>query len=90
MKKLVGLIVFLCALSFPLLAFTEEYNGRVVGVTDGDAFTLLVDGKRQIKVRLAEIDAPESKQPYGKRAKQEPSDLAFNKEARVRVQDIDR
>ena len=91
MKKPISLVVALCALLLlPLLAFTEEHNGRVVGVTDGDTLTLLVEGKRQIKVRLAEIDAPESRQPYGKRAKQELSDLAFNKEARVRVQDIDR
>lgn len=56
----------------------------------GHTHPLLVDGKRQIKVRLAEIDAPEGGQPYGNRAKQELSALTFNKEARVRVQDTDR
>lgn len=40
-------------------------------------------------MRLAEIDAPEGGQPYGHRAKQELSALAFNKEARGRVQDTD-
>jgi len=45
-----------------------------------------VEGKRQIKIRLVEIDGPESQQPYGKRAKQELSALAFNKEAQGRVQ----
>lgn len=91
MKKLIGLVVALGALFLvPLLGFTEEYNGRVVGVSDGDTLTLLVDGKRQVKVRLAEIDAPEGGQPYGNRSKQELSALAFNKEARVRVQDTDR
>lgn len=91
MKKRIGLVVFLGALLLlPLLGFTEEYNGRVVGITDGDTLTLLVDGKRQVKVRLAEIDAPEGAQPYGNRAKQELSALTFNKEARVRVQDTDR
>lgn len=91
MKKVIGLVVALGALLLlPLLAFPEEYNGRVVGVSDGDTLTLLVDGKRQVKVRLAEIDAPEGGQPYGNRSKQELSTLAFNKEARVRVQDTDR
>ena len=55
MKKLIGLVVALCTLFLlPLWGFTEEYNGRVVGVSDGDTLTLLVDGKRQVKVRLAE------------------------------------
>lgn len=41
-------------------------TGRVVSVQDGDTFTVLVD-RQQIKVRLADIDAPESKQPFGTR-----------------------
>ena len=55
--------------------------------------TLLVpDGAsfKQVRVRLAEIDTPESRQPYGERAKQALSDLAFGKQARVVVQDTDR
>ena len=39
----------------------------------GDSLTLLVpDGAsyRQVKVRLAKINTPESKQPYGERANQ--------------------
>lgn len=64
--------------------------GRVVGVTDGDTLTLLAAGTRQVRVRLADIDTPESGQPYGARAKQELSTLAFGKEARVDVQDTDK
>ena len=64
-------------------------NGRVVGVTDGDTLTLLVD-RVQFRIRLAQIDAPESNQPYGKRAKSALSALAFGKQARVEVVDIDR
>ncbi len=64
-------------------------KGRVVGVTDGDTLTLLVD-REQIRVRLAQIDAPESNQPYGKQAKAALSALAFGKPARVEVADIDR
>jgi len=55
--------------------------------------TLLVpDGAsyKQVKVRLGEIDTPESRQPYGNRARQALSDLAFNQQARVVVQDTDR
>ena len=62
--------------------------GRVVGVTDGDSLTLLVGGDT-VRVRLAQIDAPERRQPYGNRSKQALSDLAFGRDARVEVVDID-
>jgi hypothetical protein len=52
-------------------------------VPDGASF-------KQVRVRLAEIDTPESRQPYGNRARQALSDLAFNQQARVVVQDTDR
>jgi len=70
-------------------AETRALDGRVVGVTDGDTLTLLVD-REQIRIRLAQIDAPELKQPYGRRAKTALSALAFGKQARVEVVDIDR
>ena len=73
-----------------LPALAVEYTGRVVGISDGDTLTLLAPEKQPIKVRLGEIDAPESRQPYGTRARQALSDLAFGKEARVVVQDTDR
>lgn len=90
-RRTLWLYGFLALLAGPLLA--AEYAGRVVGVSDGDTLTLLVpDGVRfkQVKVRLGEIDTPESRQPYGERAKQALSDLAYNKQARVVVQDTDR
>ncbi|MFZ1326870.1 MAG: thermonuclease family protein [Candidatus Contendobacter sp.] len=69
-------------------ATAEELIGQVVGVTDGDTLTLLVPegtSYRQAKVRLAEIDAPESGQPYGQKAKQALSDLAYGKTAQIAV-----
>ncbi|SFM82049.1 thermonuclease family protein [Nitrosomonas communis] len=41
-------------------------------------------------MRLAEIDTPESAQPYGSRAKQELSRLVFGKTVSVKVHDTDR
>ena len=82
---------FLAVLAGPLVA--AELSGKVVGVHDGDTLTLLVpDGAsfKQVKVRLGEIDTPESKQPYGERAKQALSDLAFGKPARVVVETTDK
>ena len=85
---LFGLFIILTG---PLLA--AELTGKVVGISDGDTLTLLVpDGAsfKQVKVRLGEIDTPESRQPYGNRARQALSDLAFGKQARVVVQDTDK
>lgn len=89
---MVGLLLFVLA-AVVTTAQGAEYIGKVVGVSDGDTLTLLVpDGAsfKQVKVRLGEIDTPESKQPYGERAKQTLSDLAFGKQARVVVQDTDK
>jgi endonuclease YncB( thermonuclease family) len=45
-------------------AHAEPLTGRVVGISDGDTITVLVE-RQPIKVRLADIDAPESKQACG-------------------------
>ena len=82
---------------FPLLvllltssAFGGEISGKVIGIADGDTFTLLTTDKQQVKIRLAEIDAPESGQPYGNESKQALSDLIFGKDVRVVEQTTDR
>lgn len=64
-------------------------TGRVVAVRDGDSLVLLA-GRRSIDVRLAEIDAPERAQPWGRRSKQALSDLAFGKTVEAEVVDHDR
>ena len=56
---------------------------------DGDTLTVLID-RRQVKVRLADIDAPESKQTFGTRSRQSLAALCFNKEARLETQGKDR
>jgi micrococcal nuclease len=66
-------------------AKSEEDNPtvyKVIAIKDGDTFDLLVDGKEQT-VRLAHIDCPEKKQPYGKNAKQFASDLCFGKDVTI-------
>ncbi len=82
---------------FPLASITGStatasaatLDGRVVGVTDGDTIKLLLDGRQQYKIRLGEIDAPESGQPFGQSSKRMLSDLVFGKTVRVRVTGTD-
>lgn len=79
----------LLALTSPL-ALAADVSCKVVGISDGDTFTCLAAGNMQVKVRMAEIDTPESKQPYGTRSRQALSDLVFGKQVTLRVQDTDR
>jgi endonuclease YncB( thermonuclease family) len=72
------------------VASAETIRGRVVGITDGDTLTVLVEGRRQVRIRLAEIDTPERRQPYGDRSRQALSALVFRKPVRVIVVDTDR
>ena len=82
MMRVLGLLSLLLAVA-GLPAAADTLTGRVVGLHDGDTLTLLVAGNQQVKVRLAGIDAPELKQPYGQQAKQALSALAFGKTAQV-------
>jgi micrococcal nuclease len=79
-----GLLAALAAVADP----PTVLEGRVVGIADGDTLTLLVD-ERPVRIRLAQIDAPERGQPYGRRAKAALSGYAFGKPARVEVADVD-
>ena len=60
-----------------------ELTGVVVGITDGDTITVLDADKKQHKIRLAAIDAPERRQAFGAKSKQNLSDMAFGKDARL-------
>jgi micrococcal nuclease len=67
-----------------------EFQGKVVGVSDGDTITVLNAQKEQIKIRLEGIDAPESTQTNGQKAKQALSDLVFGKTVTVKKTGQDR
>jgi endonuclease YncB( thermonuclease family) len=70
-------------------AESHVLSGRIVGITDGDTLTLLV-GNEKVRIRLAQIDAPEPDQPYGTESTAALSALALHEQARVEVVDIDR
>ena len=62
---------------------------KVVSVHDGDTITVL-QNKQQIKVRLFGIDAPELKQPYGKKSKQFLANLIVGEVVEVEKNGKDR
>jgi len=77
-------------LLFTLSAQTETLEGKVVKIADGDTLTLLTSSNEQVKIRLAGIDTPEKKQPFGNKAKQALANLAFQKQALIEVEVKDR
>lgn len=66
-------------LLFPLSVSAVEWTGTVIGISDGDTLKVLNEQKQQVKIRLSEIDAPESSQEFGQQSKQSLSDLCFQK-----------
>lgn len=71
-------------------AVADTLTGRVVGVADGDTITVLDANRRQHKIRLGGIDAPEKAQPYGQRSKENLSRMVFGKNVRVEWDKRDR
>ncbi|RPE83799.1 endonuclease YncB(thermonuclease family) [Vespertiliibacter pulmonis] len=65
-------------------ANTRQIQCKVVGITDGDTLTCLKQST-QYKVRLLYIDAPESAQPFGNKAKQALAQLAFKKTVTLQI-----
>lgn len=63
--------------------------GPVVAVLDGDTVDVLVD-RKPVRVRLAEIDAPEKGQPFGTRSRQALASAVFRQQVTVRVSGNDR
>lgn len=66
------------------------FAALVIAVSDGDTLTALSDQRQQIKVRIAEIDAPERRQPFGAASKRSLSDLCFKVRAEIRPTTRDR
>ena len=56
---------------------------RVVGVHDGDTLTCLDENNQQQKVRMAEIDAPEIGQDFGKVSRDAMAGMVFGKTVEV-------
>lgn len=79
-------IIFITA---ALFIFSSAHAHKVIGISDGDTMTLLV-GNKPLKIRLANIDAPEKKQAFGQKSKESLSDICRNADATYDTQTIDR
>ena len=54
----------------PILLFSQTFTAKVIRVVDGDSVNVLrISDKEELRLRLYGIDAPETKQPYGRESK---------------------
>src|SRR5262245_48642850 len=67
----------------------HSFEAKVVKIADGDTITVLLD-KRQHRIRLEGIDAPEKGQAYGTKARQALADKIFDETVRVEWKKRDR
>ena len=64
-------------------AFAETIAGTVVSVIDGDTLVVQDDAKKRYTIRLAEIDAPEPRQPFWVESARSLAGLCYKKSAKV-------
>jgi len=88
--KLKILTILITILSFFLINAQNTITGKVIAIADGDTFKLFIKDSITVKVRLANIDCPEKKQPFSTKAKQFVSEAIFNKTVSVHVLKKDR
>jgi endonuclease YncB( thermonuclease family) len=87
MKYLLFILVFA-----PTLLHADYLNCpcKVVKITDGDTVHVLDQSKTKHKIRLRGIDAPEKKQAFGQKSKQNLSKLIAGKDIEVEYNKRDR
>jgi len=96
MKKIKIILSLLFNLPILLLAlvacenfnFSETHDGKVVKVLDGDSLNIIQQGK-VVRIRLAEIDAPEHGQPFWKQSQQALEGYVSGKNVSVEEFDSD-
>ena len=87
MKYLIYILVFA-----PTLLHANYLNCpcKVVKITDGDTVHVVDQSKAKHKIRLGGIDAPEKKQAFGQKSKQNLSKLIAGKNIEVEYNKRDR
>ena len=92
MRRLLGALCLLLAVVAP--AWADTMSGVVFVVIDGDTVLFKPDAygaasRAFLKIRLANIDAPEKDQPYGEAATRALSALELNQRVEVTTVAID-
>lgn len=81
--------IFSLTIIFSASLCAAQIQGHVIRVLDGDTLEILQD-KKPVRVRLANIDAPEKKQPFGRWSATQLKDLVAGKPVTVQYAQTDR
>lgn len=84
-------VIVACLFSAVSLAIqAATLVGTVVGISDGDTIKVLDINKKEHKIRLMGIDAPEKKQDFGNESKKALSNYIYQREVTVEYKKKDR
>ena len=73
----------LICLVFIINIYANEIKGKVIHISDGDTIHILTAQKEKYKIRLNDIDAPENKQAFGNKSKENLKKYIYNKNVSV-------
>ena len=79
MRALMLFLLWVCAFN---TAHAEEFSAKVIAVLDGDT-VLIRRSNSLVKIRLAEIDAPEKSQIFGETSRRSLSGMVLGKQVKV-------
>lgn len=71
--------------AFAAESWIVQAQGRAVALDDGDSFDLRIPGRGRLSIRLHAVDAPQTVQPVGKRARQALIDAIADRHASART-----
>lgn len=79
----VRFLILASVLLLSLRSAAEIFQGRVIGISDGDSVAVLDASSMQVKIRLMGMDAPERKQAFSKQSRQSLAALLFDRQVTV-------
>lgn len=83
-----AILILLLAIATMTPALADSFNGKVIGILDGNNIIVSYDNKAR-QLRLANVDCPDLNQDFGPQAKDFLMNIIFGKDVWVDIKSID-